>query len=312
MPDNPSGPYYYIPLRKNPEFVGRESILQRLRAMLFEQNSTLKAAITGLGGAGKNQIALHLSYWVKERLPDFSVFWVRASSKEDFERDMAVLAEKLHIPVSSNNQDPKVLVGQCLNSDKSGKWFLVVDNADDKQHVLDGGIMDYLPESNTGRILFTTRFRHIVQDTVGRNVIEVGEMDPSNATKLCMSLIPDSLGDETAQGELLGEPAYLPLAIAQAAAYINRNQTAFKRYLALLRQSTQDANYLLSEGFRDNYGGRKNHAVVTTWLVSFEKICQSSSPAAGLATELLSFMSLIEPKAIPRSTFAMSREGRSI
>jgi hypothetical protein len=114
---------------------------------------------------------LPLSYWVKEH-PDFLSSGLR--------RNMAVLADKLHTPVSSNNQDLKVLARQCLGSDKSGKWFLVVDIADGKQLA-----MDYLLKSNASCILFTTRFRHVDQDTDGHNAIEVGKMDRMLPSPLC-------------------------------------------------------------------------------------------------------------------------------
>ncbi len=55
---------------------------------------------------------------------------------------------------------------------------------------------------------------------------------------------------------------------------------------------------MMSRQFQDStrYPGSQN-AVATTWLVSFNQISKSDSAAA----ELLSFLSLIEPKAIPQS-----------
>jgi hypothetical protein len=47
------------------------------------------------------------------------------------------------------------------------------------------------------------------------------------------------------------------------------------------------------------YPGSQN-AVATTWLVSFDQIRRTDKTAA----ELLSFISQIEPKAIPRSIYA--------
>jgi tetratricopeptide (TPR) repeat protein len=108
----------------------------------------------------------------------------------------------------------------------------------------------------------------------------------------------DLLDNKAITTEVLGELTYLPLAIAQAAAYLNRNRILITQYLKLLRNTEQDIVNLMSEEFRDRtrYCGAKN-AVATTWLVSFDQILKFDPTAA----DLLSFMSCIEPKAIPRS-----------
>jgi hypothetical protein len=98
--------------------------------------------------------------------------------------------------------------------------------------------------------------------------------------------------------ELLCELMYLPLAIAQATAYLDRNRLAVADYLTLLRGAEEDMVGAMSREFHDStrYPGSQN-AVATTWLVSFDQIRKTEKPAA----ELLSFISQIESKAIPRS-----------
>jgi tetratricopeptide (TPR) repeat protein len=95
---------------------------------------------------------------------------------------------------------------------------------------------------------------------------------------------------------LLEDLAYLPLAITQASAYINRNRIPIAKYLELLRNTEDDDIWILSREFRDDtrYPDSKN-PVATTWLVSFGRI-KIDDP---LAADILSFMSCIEPKAIP-------------
>jgi tetratricopeptide (TPR) repeat protein len=86
---------------------------------------------------------------------------------------------------------------------------------------------------------------------------------------------------------------YLPLAIAQAAAYINKKRLDLAAYLTLLQDEEQDAVELISERFRDP-GRYKNieNAVITTWLISFKQI-QHQDP---LAADYLSFMACITAK----------------
>ena len=109
------------------------------------------------------------------------------------------------------------------------------------------------------------------------------------------------LQDRAATAALLNELTHLPLAIAQAAAYLNIMQISLQEYLSLLRNTEQDTISLLSREFRDETRYKNSehlkNAVAATWLVSFNHIRQSDPVAA----DLLSFMSCIEHKAIPRS-----------
>jgi hypothetical protein len=52
--------------------------------------------------------------------------------------------------------------------------------------------------------------------------------------------------------ELLQQLTFLPLAIVQAAAYINENGITFSAYLSLLKDQEQDVIDLLSEDFEDD------------------------------------------------------------
>ena len=57
-------PCYYLPFRKNRQFVGRATILEALEKKLFiEQSETV--ALVGLGGIGKTQVALQFAYSIK-------------------------------------------------------------------------------------------------------------------------------------------------------------------------------------------------------------------------------------------------------
>jgi Tetratricopeptide repeat len=96
---------------------------------------------------------------------------------------------------------------------------------------------------------------------------------------------------------LLAELTYLPLAIVQAAAYINENGITITEYLFLLKEQEEVID-LLSEDFEDDgrYRDIKN-PVATTWLISFEQIRRRDP----LAAEYLSFMCCINPRNVPQS-----------
>jgi hypothetical protein len=263
-------------------------------------------SIVGLGGTGKTQVALQFAYTVKETWPEFSIFWMPALSMESFEQACADVAKALHIPqAAGEEEDARELVKQHLSSAQAGRWLLVLDNADDAD-ILFGtrqskGIVDYLPESEEGLLVYTTRTQEVAVSLTRRDVMEVGAMNrPDAANFLEKSLIrKELLRDGATTTELLDELACLPLAIAQAAAYLNMNKTSsIAKYLRLLRKTEQNLVGLMSREFRDDTRYRDSaNAVATTWVVSFSQIRKRDAAAA----DLLAFMSCVEWKAIPRS-----------
>jgi tetratricopeptide (TPR) repeat protein len=253
---------------------------------------------------------------VKEAQPDWSIFWVPAVSMESFEQACAGIVEALSIPqMADGKDDAKELVKQYLSSDRAGRWLLVVDNADDPV-VLFGTeqehcIVDYLPESEEGVVMYTTRTTEVAVSLTRGDVLELGAMDWQDAADfLSKSLVrKELLRDNAMARKLLDELTRLPLAIAQAAAYLNMNRTTIAKYLRLLHSTEQDLVSLLSREFRDDtrYKGSAN-AVATTWVVSFMQLRERDAVAA----DLLAFMSCVEWKAIPRSLLPrMQSEGHT-
>jgi len=161
-------------------------------------------------------------------------------------------------------------------------------------------LKEYLPKCKQGCIVFTTRDKKTAVKLVGPNFIQVPEMDEDGAMQLLQKSVADSvsLPDQRHAKALLRELTYLPLAIVQAAAYMNENSMAPADYLSLLNEQEENLIELLSKEFEDDwrYQSVKN-PVATTWLISFEQI-RTRDP---LAAEYLSFMACIDRKDIPQS-----------
>ncbi|KAL9628943.1 MAG: hypothetical protein Q9164_007089 [Protoblastenia rupestris] len=211
------------------------------------------------------------------------------------------------VTLNPMEEDPKETVRRYLSGETAGKWLLVVDNADDEE-VLFGtpddsrGVADFLPESEDGLTLFTTRYRQNAVALAGKEVVDLQHMTGEEAESFLRTSLTqeDLLQDRAAVAELLTELTHLPLAIAQAAAYLNARPMSLQEYLSLLKNAEEDTISLLSREFRDETrykgAGSGKNAVARTWLVSFNHIRRSDPVAA----DLLSFMSCIEHKAIPR------------
>ncbi|KAH6972990.1 acyl transferase/acyl hydrolase/lysophospholipase [Ilyonectria sp. MPI-CAGE-AT-0026] len=293
---------HHIPFHRNARFVGRQKVTDKLTQLLFTQTDTRRVAIVGLGGMGKTQVALQFAHWVKENKPDHSVLWVPALSNASFEQACTEIKKKLAIP--NIDEEPKEAIRRHLSLEEAGKWLLIVDNADDMD-ILYGssqqpfGIHHYLPQSEHGRVLFTTRSQEVAVRVAGGDVIELQEMSREESKSVLeKSLVhKNQLQDEEAVTKLLEELAYLPLAIAQAAAYVSINKVPISEYLRLCQNTNGDMIELLSSKFHDSthYNSSQN-AVATTWSISFTQIHNNDKSAA----TLLSFISHIEPKAIPR------------
>lgn len=292
-----------LPFLRNLNFTGREAVLKELEERLFVLRNCRTLAITGLGGVGKTQLILHFAYWVKDNHPEVSIFWVPAYSEESFEQAYLEIARHVGISIQADDKDPKSTVRNYLGSEAAGNWVFIVDNADDAQTVLKSprGLREYLPESESGLIIVTTRSPDVAVAVASGSEIHLQGMGIQDATDLlATSLSHKHLLDEAQMtAMLLDELSYLPLALTQAAAYLNRNRhVSLQRYLELLRGTKQGITTLLTREFEDitRYRGSHN-AVATTWIVSFNQIQDMDAEAA----RLLSFISCIEPKDIPRS-----------
>src|SRR5215813_5161294 len=89
---------WLVPFQRNPQFVGRTLEIARISAMLSSKIRCDRAAIVGLGGVGKTQIALEFSYQLREEQPDCSVFWVPVTGFESMLRAYLDIGQQLQIP----------------------------------------------------------------------------------------------------------------------------------------------------------------------------------------------------------------------
>jgi len=300
---------FTVPFDRNPRFTGRESILAGIEGKLFQAEQTTKTAIVGLGGIGKTQLALELAYRTRTKYKNCSVFWIPATDMDSLHQAYRDVTQQLRIPGwDEEKADVKKLVQAHLSKADSRPWLLVFDNADDVgmwigpsgSEAGSGALKEYLPKSNQGCIVFTTRDKKTAVKLAGSNIIEVPEMDEDGAFELLQKSLSDLslLGDQRHAKALLRELTFHPLAIVQAAAYMNENSMVSADYLSLINEQEENFIELLSEEFDDDwrYQSVKN-PLATTWLISFEQI-RNRDP---LAAEYLSFMACVDRKDIPQS-----------
>ncbi|KAI2956395.1 hypothetical protein CBS147324_10941 [Aspergillus niger] len=295
---------WMVPLRRNPRFAGREDEITRIEGLFLQQNGPSKVAICGLGGVGKTQIALELAYRMRKRDPNCSICWITCTSYESVEQAYMNIALKLKI-TDIKPAEVKEKVKAYLSHKRAGKWVVIFDNADDMgmwstNDITDTVLTDFLPESEQGHILFTTRSRKVAVKLVSSHVITVTEPN----TEISIQILKNSLVEKTLLNDrvtalkLLEQLAFLPLAITQAAAYINENSISLSDYLQLLQDQEPHVIELLSEDFGDEMRYRDiQNPIALTWFISFQQIQQLNK----LAADYLSFFACINPRDIPQS-----------
>lgn len=219
--------------------------------------------------------------------------------------------------------DPAVdklqLVKDWFESQASGSWLIIVDNADDVDLLFGSGhhesnpstrascrLADYFPRRRNGSILLTTRNQKVgTKFTSMQNLIAIPSMNSTDASKL----LSDQLGYEVFNNLDLSALANalenLPLALVQAASFIKSNSISPHRYLEIYQGSDMDKVKLLSQDFEDlGRDSETRNPVIVTWMISFEQIKKNDS----LAAKILSLISVLDRQAIPKDLLQLSED----
>jgi tetratricopeptide (TPR) repeat protein len=126
-------------------------------------------------------------------------------------------------------------------------------------------------------------------------VMEVDVMDLPSGVRLLRTRVPelpDGIG-----GEIAEELGQLPLALEQAAAYLDLSRMPAAEYLILLRQCAKD---LYLEG---QVSGRRD-TIATLWDITLERV-SGENPAA---VALLDLCAYLAPEPIPLDLFTLHPE----
>ena len=268
-----------------PLLAGREELLAELDARLAggEGAGPRTVVLSGLGGAGKTSVAVEYAH---RHLGEVGVAWQLAAE------DAAVLAAgfgELAAQLGAREQaggDPVAAVHGVLAAYPAG-WLLVFDNAPDR-----ASVAAFVPPGGAGRVLITSRNALWPPS----QLVEVPVLD----TVVAAGFLAERTGDRDSQAALglAAELGGLPLALEQAAAYIQATGDSLAGYLAELRRRRAD---LLARGEPAGYTG----TVATTWALAFTQLERSAPGAAGL----LRLLAFCAPEAVPLGLLLRSPPG---
>lgn len=285
-----AAPGWHVPFDRNPKFTGREDLLDDIQQRLQQHTHAAKIAVIGLGGVGKTQLMLELVHRMREQC---AVIWIPVNNLANLQTAYHEMAKRLCLPGREMNGDHVLeLVQTYLSDERIGPGLLVLDSAnyfglwkslvslESEQKCL----IDLLPKSTQGSIVFAARNRKVGVDLAQDNLVEVPTMDEPGRTQLLQNYLANKElldTDADALQPLLEKLTYLPLTIVQAASYINKNRALLSHYNVLLSDHEDDLIDLVREDFQD-YGRYHDieNPVVMTWKISFEQIYNNDRLAA--------------------------------
>ena len=262
---------------RNPNFTGRRSELARVRGLLAGNPAVTVHALHGMGGVGKTQTAIEYAYRYADEYD--LVWWVAAEQQALVGDQLARLAEQIGLPPLPDPDAVLTAVSRELRG--RDRWLLIFDNAEDARE-----IRPLLP-GGAGHVLITTRrsgFRSF------GGVLDLDTLDRPDAVMLLRCRAPD-LTEEQA-GLLAGRLGDLPLALDQAASYLDRTGMPAEEYLRLLDSRGAD---LHGRGHAAGHPGN----VATVWSVSMDRLW-ATAPAA---VQLLQLCAWLAPEPVPLDLF---------
>ncbi len=268
-----------------PMLDGREALLSQLDARLAAGDGPAPrtVALSGLGGTGKTSVAVEYAY---RHLDQVHVAWqFPAEDAMLLTAGFAELAAQLGARSLADARDPVASVHAVL-AKFPAPWLLIFDNATDL-----ASVAGFLPPAGPGRVLITSQNAN----WPGQH-LHVPMLDPQDAADFLVDRTGDP--DRQAARDLAGMLDALPLALEQAAAYIQAIGGTLAGYLALFRHRRAD---LLARGEPTGY----SKTVASTWALAFDHLQHTEPRAVGL----LRLAAYCAPEAVPLHLLLQRRPG---
>jgi len=290
---------------RNLAFTGREELLDRLHQQLT--TPTAAVAVTaladdnmpggvapdaemsqaevraprvlyGLGGVGKTQLATEYAY---RHANGYRIrWWIPAEQPAAIPGHLVALACELGIPEQAEQTETVA----ALLAELGGRddWLLVFDNAEDPHD-----LRPYWPSTDAGgRVLVTSRNPNWQPLAV---TLPVDVLPRADAIAFLRRRVGLDTEDADALAEALGD---LPLALEQAAAYLQQTTTPPGEYLDLLATRAREL-------FALGPPATSEQTIATIWTVSTHQL-RERTPAAEDLLMLFAFLAADDiPRALP-------------
>ncbi|KAH0320301.1 purine and uridine phosphorylase, partial [Aureobasidium melanogenum] len=292
-------------------FVQRDKEMQKLEDFFLNQTSQPVRrkvfVVHGLGGIGKTQLCIEFAR--KHQAQYTAVLWMDGSSEDALQQSFVKVfpmlpAEEMSVDlveaVNCQRASPELVVKTVLDwlsLPSNQGWLHIIDNVDHDINAKDKDslaydLAKYSARVDHGSLLITSRLSTL---TVPQNAHQLTEMNLEEARALFEEHRGKSVSDIPARDEsvdlesLLGKLEGMPLALAQAGAFIRQTNISIREYLDSYNSTwddliTQQDSYPLQE-----YAQR---SMLTTWKISYQQVESESLEAA----TLLKLWAFLDPK----------------
>ncbi|WP_282797579.1 tetratricopeptide repeat protein [Streptomyces sp. CC224B] len=259
--------------------------------------TVLTQLLTGMGGVGKTQLAAD---YARAAWSDTSteggldvLVWIAASDRSSIVTGYAQAGIELCRADPSDLEQaarsflawltPKAAAKPC-------RWLIVLDDVTDPDDLK--GL--WPPTSLHGRTLVTTRRRDAALAADGRHTIQVGLFTQDEA----LAYLTTSLAGHGERADelsaLAADLGHLPLALAQAAAYIVDAGVTVSGYRTLLADRTTTLAALAPDALPDDQA----LPLAAAWSLSIDRA--DTLRPVGLARPMLQLVSLLDGNGIPQ------------
>ena len=272
---------------RNPRFSGRADVLERLHRELRAGAAAAVVpteALHGLGGVGKTQLALEYAHRFAS---DYDViWWIAAEQPTSASAALAGLARRLGVAGTADQAEMTAGLFDLLRG--RDRWLLVYDNAERPDQ-----LAGLLPGGGGGHVVVTSRWSAWAAQT---SPLSLGVLARAESVELLRRRTGS--GDDEALADLAELVGDLPLALEEAAAYIDETKEELGAYLELVRDRSRELFGLDDPAAGAAADDRDRRRVATVWSVSLDRV-HAEAPAAEALLNLLAFLAPEVPRALP-------------
>ncbi|MFE7111156.1 tetratricopeptide repeat protein [Streptomyces sp. NPDC057600] len=258
--------------------------------------AVLAQVLTGTGGVGKTQLAADYARTAWDGGEVDVLVWISASSRSAITAGYAQAGVEV---LAADPGDPEQAAEAFLAwlepkaGQKPCRWLVVLDDVADPADIRGW----WPPASRHGRALVTTRRREAALTGAGRRRVTLGLFTPQEAVAYVTAVLAAHDRHEPTDqiNHLAADLGHLPLALAQAAAYLIDTDLTCASYRGLLANRIRRLADLLPES--GALPDDQSATLAATWSLSIERANQIRP--VGLARPMLQLAAMLDPNGIP-------------
>ncbi|MFF1906253.1 NB-ARC domain-containing protein [Kitasatospora sp. NPDC058218] len=261
------------------------------RGLVTAITGSRAVVLSGMGGTGKTQLAAHHAHTQLRAGHVDLLVWATATSRPAVRQAYAQAAVQLGL---SETGDAERFLAWLNTTDR--RWLVVLDDLQDPADLR--GL--WPPITGRGRTVATTRRRDPALRTADRGVIHVELFSPEESSAYLAARLDlhGLTGPDVELAGLAADLGHLPLALAQAAAYlVDLADTGLT--VAAYRARLRERRPLAELG--PDRGALPDDQQATLAAVLALLLERADAATAGLATPVLQLASVFAPDGVPVS-----------